>query len=428
MSEDQPSGPSADYRDLSDKILLEDYKLWQRELEKQDRWIPQSLWTALAGCAAGLALVRNMPLGERTAAEIVLTLVAGLFVSMSADFFVGRVNTYFKAARFVAAARRTTGVLDRLKIDESLRVHGAALISDRPEAFVRTGVAGRKSAFRSLYRMHLIVLGLLYAMLAVILWHDLPACWPWWLASGTGLTHLFGFMVLFRWRSSEADSLGAFFVTTARDQGVAVARDAEARLGEWLRRPPTLALVTEAQKAVQVIVDWEDRRFRTHGGIDWVSVAAVALGRRARGGASTIAMQLARQLVPRPHDLPRRKRLPRKLFESLLGSWLIRTQGHDFVLATWLETIPYGHSKIRGLANAAETYFHRGPALLDAIDGLILAERITISTGRFDAERFKKFVAWAVKKGHLRDSDASEALRRYQEVSACGPSSPPKAP
>lgn len=402
-------------RDLSEKIILEDYKLWQRELEKQDRWIPQALWTVLAGGSAGLALVRSMPPVERLAAELVLTLVAALFVSMSADFLVGRVNTYLKAARFVAAARKAAGVLSRLAIDDSLKVHGAALISDRPEVFTRTGVAGRKSPFKSLYSMHLIVLFLLYAMFTVILHHDLQVRWPSWLMAMTGVAHLTAFSALFRWRSSEAESLGAFFVTMARDHGIDVARDAEARLARWRLKPVNVDLLTNAPKAIAVLVAWEDRRFRRHRGIDWLSVAAVLLGMRSRGGASTIAMQLARQLIPRPHQLPKRRRLPRKLFEAALGSWLVRAHGHDFVLGAWLENIPYGHSSIIGLEKASRTYFNKPPAELDAIDGLILAERVTISSGRFDAERFKKFAEWAERRNFIRTEQKPDAILRYQE-------------
>src|SRR4051812_36252592 len=70
--------------DLGEKILLEDYKMWQRELEKQDRWMPQSLWTVLAGVAAGLVLVRQLERADRVAVAVALVVVAGVFISMSA--------------------------------------------------------------------------------------------------------------------------------------------------------------------------------------------------------------------------------------------------------------------------------------------------------------------------------------------------------
>ncbi|MGO9290594.1 MAG: hypothetical protein ACLQIJ_17820, partial [Polyangia bacterium] len=59
-------------------ILLEDYKLWQRELEKQDRWFSQSIWTVLAGTSAGLLLIRSLPLPERAFAECAIVGVVSI--------------------------------------------------------------------------------------------------------------------------------------------------------------------------------------------------------------------------------------------------------------------------------------------------------------------------------------------------------------
>lgn len=84
------------------------------------------------------------------------------------------------------------------------------------------------------------------------------------------------------------------------------------------------------------------------------------------------------------------------------------------MLGAWVENIPYGHSSLVGLENAAKAYFDKSPSALDAIDGLILAERVTISSGRYDANRFRKFAEWATRRGFIGDAEQVEALRRYE--------------
>lgn len=85
----------------------------------------------------------------------------------------------------------------------------------------------------------------------------------------------------------------------------------------------------------------EDRRFREHEGVDVRGVARAALRNLAAGeieeGASTIPMQLVRTLwADQLRDVgPWR----RKIIEARTAPRLIRTLGHDRVLALYLNAI-----------------------------------------------------------------------------------------
>jgi penicillin-binding protein 1A len=113
----------------------------------------------------------------------------------------------------------------------------------------------------------------------------------------------------------------------------------------------------------------EDRRFREHEGVDLRGVARAALRNLAAGeieeGASTIPMQLVRTLwADQLRDVgPWR----RKIIEARTAPRLIRTLGHDRVLALYLNAIYLGNG-IYGVERASRYYFGMGA------DDLALAE------------------------------------------------------
>ena len=164
-----------------------------------------------------------------------------------------------------------------------------------------------------------------------------------------------------------------------------------------------------------MIVAYEDKRFWWHPGIDVLAILSVSLGRH-RGGATTIAMQLARQLIPAPHIGPSWGKLKRKVFETVLGIYLLRSRGRRFVLSSWLITIPFGRAKITGLEHAARAYFGKSVQDLDELDGLLLAERITVSTGRYYPDRIARLVRWAARRNLLGTCDPNDALARLGEM------------
>ncbi|MHB8835209.1 MAG: transglycosylase domain-containing protein [Candidatus Methylomirabilia bacterium] len=97
----------------------------------------------------------------------------------------------------------------------------------------------------------------------------------------------------------------------------------------------------------------EDRRFRSHPGIDPIALARAAwtnvrLGRRS-SGASTLAMQVARM------QRPGSRTVWRKGVEALAALGLTARNGRDGVLGHYLRLAPYGN-RIHGIGYAARRY------------------------------------------------------------------------
>jgi len=97
----------------------------------------------------------------------------------------------------------------------------------------------------------------------------------------------------------------------------------------------------------------EDRRFRTHPGVDPIALARAAwdnvrLGRRS-SGASTLAMQVARM------QRPGARTVWRKGVEALAALGLTARNGRDGVLGHYLRLAPYGN-RIHGIGYAARRY------------------------------------------------------------------------
>lgn len=105
------------------------------------------------------------------------------------------------------------------------------------------------------------------------------------------------------------------------------------------------------KKAVLAI---EDARFYEHGGVDYLGVARAALanlGREKSQGASTITMQVARNVY-----LSSEKTYTRKIYEVLLTFKLEHSLSKDQILEIYMNQIFMGN-RAYGFATAAETYF-----------------------------------------------------------------------
>ena len=97
----------------------------------------------------------------------------------------------------------------------------------------------------------------------------------------------------------------------------------------------------------QAVVATEDRRFYRHYGLDprrLVKVILVNLTSRSRPGASTITMQLARNLTRKRGQryLTSEKTIRRKLKEMLLALQLEQTYSKDEILEMYLNQIYLG--------------------------------------------------------------------------------------
>jgi penicillin-binding protein 1C len=124
-------------------------------------------------------------------------------------------------------------------------------------------------------------------------------------------------------------------------------------------------------KFVEELIAVEDKRFWTHWGVDPLAVARAVASSVKSGavtsGASTITMQTARLLEPRPRTLGS------KLIEMLRAVQLERRLSKREILELYLTLAPYG-GNLEGVRAASLVYFGREPgALAPAERALLIA-------------------------------------------------------
>ena len=126
--------------------------------------------------------------------------------------------------------------------------------------------------------------------------------------------------------------------------------------------------------ARDILIAAEDRRFRSHGGVDWIALAGAGRdrieGKRGRG-ASTLSMQVAAYLAP---DLaaPGSRGLRDKLRQMRAG-WAIESRwSKDQILEAYLNLAGF-RGEAQGIGAAALGLFGKTPATLTRDDALLLA-------------------------------------------------------
>jgi len=119
------------------------------------------------------------------------------------------------------------------------------------------------------------------------------------------------------------------------------------------------------------VLTTEDGAFPKHHGYNHAAIRASIIAnlkaRRFVRGASTITMQLAKNLF-----LSRDKTLSRKLEEVVLTDYLEQTFSKDEIMELYLNVIEFGPA-VYGITAAAEYYFGRTPAELDLAECLFLS-------------------------------------------------------
>ncbi|MDH4483484.1 MAG: penicillin-binding protein 1A [Rhodoferax sp.] len=128
-------------------------------------------------------------------------------------------------------------------------------------------------------------------------------------------------------------------------------------IGEFGEEHRTLTPIAEIPLVMKnAILAVEDARFFQHGGIDYVGMLRAALanvGRSKSQGASTITMQVARNVY-----LSSEKTFTRKIYEVLLTLKLEHTLSKDQILEIYMNQIFLGN-RAYGFAAACETYFSK---------------------------------------------------------------------
>ncbi len=154
-----------------------------------------------------------------------------------------------------------------------------------------------------------------------------------------------------------AGRLRGSFVHEARDHGIVT------RFVVGPANPDYVPLFSISRHVVNAILTTEDSRFFSHHG--FISrefrraLARNIIARRFRYGASSITMQLAKNVL-----LGREKTLARKLQELILTAYLERHLTKQRLLEIYLNVIEFGPG-IYGIGKAARFYFGKPAALLE---------------------------------------------------------------
>ena len=170
---------------------------------------------------------------------------------------------------------------------------------------------------------------------------------------------------------------------------------------------------------VAAVLTTEDGAFYKHHGFNHAairnSVAANLKARRFVRGASTITMQLAKNLF-----LSREKTLSRKIEEVILTDYLEQAFRKDDMMELYLNVIEFGPD-VYGVTRAAEYYFGRKPEELNLPECFFLAS-IMPSPVRYGRLRDKGQVSegWmkhlqtlmeiAAKNGKVSRAELAEGL------------------
>jgi penicillin-binding protein 1A len=138
--------------------------------------------------------------------------------------------------------------------------------------------------------------------------------------------------------------------------------------GEERRNLTPIAQIPKVMK--EAVLAIEDSRFYSHGGVDYRGLlrAAIAnLGRVKSQGASTITMQVARNVY-----LSSEKTFTRKIYEVLLTFKLEHMLTKDQILEIYMNQIFLGN-RAYGFAAAADTYFGKPMKDLTIAEAAMLA-------------------------------------------------------
>ncbi len=139
-----------------------------------------------------------------------------------------------------------------------------------------------------------------------------------------------------------------------------------ARDGNW-RLPVTAEEVDPRFR--RMLLGYEDKRFESHWGVDPLAllraVGQLALHGHVVSGASTLTMQTARLLEPRPRSLCA------KLIEMARALQLEARFGKDRILSMYLTLAPYG-GNLSGIRAASRFYFGKEPRELSDSEAALL--------------------------------------------------------
>jgi penicillin-binding protein 1C len=138
--------------------------------------------------------------------------------------------------------------------------------------------------------------------------------------------------------------------------------------GRW--RLPVDASTAVDPTYLNLLLGYEDRRFRSHAGVDPLALGRAVLQLVTRGhivsGGSTITMQLARLMEPR-----RERSVYAKLRQMVRALEIERRLSKDQILNLYLALAPYG-GNLEGIRAASIAYFGKEPKRLSLAEAALL--------------------------------------------------------
>ncbi len=162
-----------------------------------------------------------------------------------------------------------------------------------------------------------------------------------------------------------------------------------------------------------VAVETEDRRFASHGGVDWLGIARAArdnIFSRKFSGASTITSQVIRLCWPAARNFST------KLREFSQATRLEKLKTKDEILEIYLNIVPLGGG-LRGVEAASRAWFGRSARDLTIAQAALLAAMIKGPTAyRPDhhpetaRERRNWIISTLHRRGKITDEQAKSAL------------------
>lgn len=180
--------------------------------------------------------------------------------------------------------------------------------------------------------------------------------------------------------------------------------------GAFWRMP--LAREAPPPALLDAVLTFEDRRFRWHPGVDPLALLRAAYTNLSAGrvvsGGSTLTMQIARMLDPRPRTFGA------KLIEAFRAVQLELRYSKDELLALYLDLAPYG-GNIEGVGAAAQLYFDKDVSLLTLDEAATLAAlpnapaKLAASRERLRARR-NDVLSRMADKGAITRERADEAI------------------
>ena len=182
--------------------------------------------------------------------------------------------------------------------------------------------------------------------------------------------------------------------------------------GRW--RLPVDAKTAVDPGYLKLLLAYEDRRFRSHAGVDPLALGRAAFQLVTRGhivsGGSTITMQLARLMEPR-----RERSVYAKLRQMVRAIEIERQLSKDQILDLYLALAPFG-GNLEGVRAASIAYFGKEPKRLSLAESALLValpqspetRRLDRYPGAAQAAR-NRVLDRMVEEGQVSDEDAVQA-------------------